>query len=91
MTAIEQEATTAICQTFIKSEASYDLIEHDNKTASLLYWIAALRMVERKPFADDIVQAEVLVFLNEKLDQTAERLLAGATKRLKETIQSLDI
>lgn len=68
---------------FIDGEQSWHTDENNLKTKSVVYWLAALRAVKRKPLEDAQLQFRLVKFLEEKVNEASEYLM-------KDVMQTLD-
>lgn len=72
-----------ICQAFVADEAEWETPEYGGKSSGVIYYLTAIRMIATKPFDDDDVHYAVMEFLEKKVDEASEKLMADANERIK--------
>lgn len=81
----ELELAEKLCTSLAQKEPAWVYGNyHDTHYASMVqYYTALLRVIERKPFRQELVQKRVVEFINSKLDEATERMLSITMMDLK--------
>lgn len=88
MTAIDNDGLAEeICAAFEQTAASWH-VENYTYASLLMFYLAAIHFFEHKPIGDEQVQIKVMCFLDEKLAEASEKLLAPLVNKLKVVVDA---
>jgi hypothetical protein len=89
MTTPEKQAEE-LCKAFESGARTWH-IENYTWSSTVMFYLAAIHLIEHKPFADEEVQRMVMCFLDDKLAAASEKLLHTAIKNLKEVVNAYPV
>lgn len=81
---VSKDRLGEIQEMFFESERSWRTDETGRFTKSVVFWLAALRVVRARPVENPDLQLSLVQFIEKKLDEASENLMSDVLKALEE-------
>lgn len=83
---VDETTLEKICGAFLVGEASWKRPECGGATSSVIYYLTAIRTIAEKPFADEDIHFSVMQFLEKKVDESSNKLVAETMARIRDIL-----